>query len=117
MLIVTEPLDPVDMPMLVPATRYEVPSVSLVSEPLKPCGALIAPEMMFVPSAVPMLMEVAAPAKFTVVADVFTRSKLAPAVMIFAEVMPSPTLRMWLILSNVRPASPPNVDPPSLNCT
>jgi len=103
--------------MFVPATRYEVPSVSFVREPLKPCGALIAPEMMFVPSAVPMLMEVAAPAKFTVVAEVFTRSNVAPAVISFADIVPSPIRRMWLILSNVRPASPPNVDPPSLNCT
>ena len=43
MLIVTEPFDPVDMPMLLPAMRYEVPSVSFVREPLRPALKLTAP--------------------------------------------------------------------------
>jgi hypothetical protein len=57
--MVIEPFDPVVTVTFVPARRYEVPSESFVSEPERPLGNFVVPEMVFVPPEFPILIVVA----------------------------------------------------------
>lgn len=91
---VTAPFEAEETRIPVLPMKAEVPSVSCVKDPDNPCGNFEVPRTLLIPAEFPTFIVVAAAAKFNVVTLVLMRSNVAAAVLILAEIEPSPTRRM-----------------------
>jgi hypothetical protein len=120
----TKPRSPVPLSAIVPE-RYPRPINESRIVKLEELTVVVvpwicrSPGMITFPVEDPIVVLVAAPPIFNVVAVVLTRLNVVAVVVISPPLTArSPaTVRSFVVLLNVSPLSPPKVDPPSLNWT